>query len=59
MAVLDDLAARLSDRLDTRVKVALGRRKGRLTVEFATVDDLQRIVQQIAPGEDGPFPASH
>ena len=36
-----------------------GRRKGRLTVEFATVDDLQRIVQQIAPGEDGPFPANH
>ena len=59
MAVLDDLAARLSDRLDTRVKIALGRRKGRLTVEFATVDDLQRIVQQIAPGEDGPFPANH
>jgi ParB family chromosome partitioning protein len=58
MAVLDDLAARLSDRLDTRVKIALGRRKGRLTVEFATVDDLQRIVKQIAPGEDGPFPAN-
>lgn len=57
MAVLDDLAARLSDRLDTRVKIALGRRKGRLTVEFATVDDLQRIVKQIAPGEDGPFPS--
>jgi ParB family chromosome partitioning protein len=57
MAVLDDLAARLSDRLDTRVKIALGRRKGRLTVEFATVEDLQRIVQQMAPGEDGPFPA--
>jgi ParB family transcriptional regulator, chromosome partitioning protein len=58
MAVLDDLAARLSDRLDTRVKIALGRRKGRLTVEFATVDDLQRIVSQIAPGENGPFPGS-
>jgi ParB family transcriptional regulator, chromosome partitioning protein len=56
MAVLDDLAARLSDRLDTRVKIALGRRKGRLAIEFATVDDLQRIVQQIAPGEHGPFP---
>jgi ParB family chromosome partitioning protein len=56
MAVLDDLAARLSDHLDTRVKIALGRRKGRLTVEFATVDDLQRIVKQIAPGDEGPFP---
>ena len=59
MAVLDDLAARLSDRLDTRVKIALGRRKGRLTVEFASVDDLQRIVQQIAPGEDSAFPGRH
>jgi ParB family chromosome partitioning protein len=58
MALLDDLAARLSDRLDTRVRIALGRRKGRLTVEFATVEDLQRIVAQIAPGEDGPFPTS-
>jgi ParB family chromosome partitioning protein len=57
MAAIDDLAARLSDHLDTRVKIALGQRKGRLTIEFATVDDLQRIVKQIAPGEDGPFPA--
>ncbi len=44
---LDDLAARLSDRLDTSVKIALGQRKGRLTVEFATVDDLYRIVDQM------------
>ena len=41
---LDDLAARLSDRYDTRVTIALGQRKGRLTVEFASVDDLNRIV---------------
>jgi len=41
---LDDLAARLSDRLDTRVAIALGQRKGRLTVEFASVEDLNRIV---------------
>ena len=40
---LDDLAARLSDRLDTRVSIALGQRKGRLTVEFASVEDLNRI----------------
>jgi ParB family chromosome partitioning protein len=58
MGALDDLAARLSDRFETRVKIALGRSKGRLTVEFATVEDLQRIVQQMAPGEDGPFPAN-
>ena len=41
---LDDLAARLSDRFDTRVQLALGQRKGRLTVEFASVDDLERIL---------------
>jgi ParB family chromosome partitioning protein len=41
---LDDLAARLSDRFDTRVNIALGQRKGKLTVEFASVDDLHRII---------------
>jgi len=41
---LDDLAARLSDRFDTRVTIALGQRKGKLTVEFGSVDDLNRIV---------------
>lgn len=46
---LHDLAERLSDTLDTRVRVDLGRRKGRITVEFASVDDLERIVAVIAP----------
>ena len=41
---LDDLAARLSDRFDTRVSIALGQRKGKLTVEFASMDDLNRII---------------
>ncbi|HWB36698.1 MAG TPA: ParB/RepB/Spo0J family partition protein [Rugosimonospora sp.] len=41
---LNDLADRLSDRFDTRVKVDIGRSKGRITIEFATVDDLERIV---------------
>ncbi len=41
---LDDLAAALSDRFDTRVNIALGKRKGKLTVEFASVEDLHRIV---------------
>jgi ParB family transcriptional regulator, chromosome partitioning protein len=46
---LDDLAARLSNRFDTRVRINLGQRKGRLTVEFASVDDLNRIVDLIGP----------
>jgi len=41
---LSDLADRLSDRFDTRVRVDIGRRKGRIVIEFATVDDLERIV---------------
>ncbi|MHB1474369.1 MAG: ParB/RepB/Spo0J family partition protein [Dermatophilaceae bacterium] len=41
---LDDLASRLSDRFDTRVRISLGQRKGKLTVEFASVEDLNRIV---------------
>jgi len=54
-AALDDLAGRLSDRFDTRVSIALGRRKGRLTVEFASVEDLNRILGLLAPSEQGVF----
>jgi ParB family chromosome partitioning protein len=46
---LADLAERLSDRLETRVKVDLGRAKGKITVEFATMEDLQRIVDVMDP----------
>jgi ParB family chromosome partitioning protein len=46
---LADLAARLSDRLDTRVKVDLGRTKGKITVEFASIPDLERIVAILDP----------
>lgn len=41
---LQDLAEKLSDKFDTRVKVELGQRKGRIVVEFGSVDDLERIV---------------
>jgi len=50
-AALGDLASRLSDRFDTRVKVTLGQRKGRIAIEFATVEDLQRILDVLAPGD--------
>jgi ParB family chromosome partitioning protein len=62
-----DLAERLSDRLETRVRVQLGKRKGKVLIEFATLDDLQRICDAIgleprtvqlpeasAPAEDEP-----
>lgn len=46
---LTELADRLSDRLETRVKVDLGRSKGKITVEFASLDDLRRIVDIMDP----------
>jgi ParB family transcriptional regulator, chromosome partitioning protein len=47
---LRDLADRLSDIFETRVKVELGQRKGKIVVEFATLDDLERIVRSMSPG---------
>jgi ParB family chromosome partitioning protein len=46
---LTELADRLSDRLETRVKVDLGKSKGKITVEFASLDDLRRIVDIMDP----------
>ena len=47
---LRDLADRLSDAFETRVKVELGQRKGKIVVEFASLEDLERIVQAMTPG---------
>lgn len=46
---LKDLADRLSDVFETRVKVELGQRKGKIVVEFASLDDLERIVRSMSP----------
>ncbi len=46
---LTELGDRLSDRLDTRVKVTLGRSKGKISIEFASLTDLERIVSVIDP----------
>lgn len=46
---LVDLAERLSERFETRVKIDLGRSKGKVTVEFGSIDDLQRIVDIMDP----------
>lgn len=48
---LSDLASRLSDRFETRVKVDLGQKKGKIVVEFASMEDLERILGTLAPGE--------
>jgi ParB family chromosome partitioning protein len=44
MPGLQDVAEQLSTAFDTRVTVSLGKRKGKIVVEFGSVDDLQRIV---------------
>lgn len=47
---LDYLASSLSDRLDTNVKISLGARKGRVSIEFASVEDLNRIMDVLTSG---------
>ena len=44
---LAELAERLGDKLDTRVKIALGTSKGTITIDFATVADLRRIFTEL------------
>ena len=41
---LDDIAAGLSDRLETRVGITLGKSRGKVTIDFASVEDLNRIL---------------
>lgn len=49
---LAELAERLGDRLDTRVKIALGSAKGTITIDFATVADLRRILAELGVDPD-------
>ncbi|MDN4613479.1 ParB/RepB/Spo0J family partition protein [Leifsonia sp. F6_8S_P_1B] len=44
---LDEIAGQLGDRLNTRVKISLGARKGQIVVDFATIQDLNRILEEI------------
>lgn len=48
---LTSLATRLSDRFETRVRVDLGQKKGKIVVDFASLEDLERILTTLAPGE--------
>jgi ParB family chromosome partitioning protein len=50
-AHLDEVAERLGDRLNTRVKISLGSRKGQISIDFASIQDLNRILDEI--GESG------
>jgi ParB family chromosome partitioning protein len=44
---LKEIGDQLSDTLDTRVSVELGKKKGKIVIEFATVEDLERITKLI------------
>jgi ParB family transcriptional regulator, chromosome partitioning protein len=55
---LQGLAEKLSDRLDTKVRVELGRRKGRIVVEFGSVDDLERLAELILAGAAEDLPGA-
>jgi ParB family transcriptional regulator, chromosome partitioning protein len=52
MPGLQDVAEQLSTAFDTRVTVSLGKRKGKIVVEFGSVDDLQRIVELMKSSTD-------
>ncbi|PRA81166.1 ParB/RepB/Spo0J family partition protein [Microbacterium sp. MYb66] len=52
-AYLDEVAGKLGDRLNTRVKIALGARKGQVTIDFASIQDLNRILEELGEGGYG------
>ena len=52
---LKSMGDRLSERLDTRVTVQVGKSRGKVIIEFATLEDLQRIVEVIDPKQRGMF----
>jgi ParB family chromosome partitioning protein len=50
-AHLNDVAERLGDRLNTRVRINLGARKGTVSIDFGSVGDLNRILDEIGAAE--------
>ncbi len=51
-AAVLELEQLLADHLDTRVRVALRGQRGRVVVEFATLDDLERIYRAMVHGPE-------
>ncbi len=52
-AYLDEVSTKLGDRLNTRVQISLGARKGQLKIDFASIQDLNRILTEIGEEEYG------
>jgi ParB family chromosome partitioning protein len=49
---LEAIASKLGDKLDTRVKIAVGKTHGTITIDFATVADLNRIASELGVSAD-------
>jgi len=52
-AYLDEVSGKLGDRLNTRVKITLGARKGQVAIEFASIQDLNRILSELGEEQYG------
>lgn len=44
---LEEFSDALTDRLDTQVKITLGAKKGRIAIDFGSIDDLHRLMEMI------------
>ena len=51
-APLLELEEMLSEHLDTRVAVSMGQRKGRIVIDFSTLEDLERVYRVIVDGKE-------
>ena len=49
--VVVEMTSRLSNRLETPVRIDVGKRKGKITLEFTNIEDLERLLERI--GVDG------
>ena len=49
-----ELEELLADQLDTRVKINMGPKRGRVVIEFADLEDLERIYRVMSPSDSAP-----
>jgi ParB family chromosome partitioning protein len=49
LEILDEMAAKLADRVSTRVKIKMTNKKGQILIEFANLNDLKRILNELDP----------
>ena len=52
-AHLEEVAERLGDRLNTRVRISLTAKKGQINIDFASIHDLNRILDELGESNYG------